>query len=229
MSFRLIILGVSTFARSLIDYVNASSDAEIIAVDTNEQVVNEIVESVSRAMIGDATNLELLKKLGVEDADRILVSVSSIEASLLALLHLRNLKAKHTTVKAISEQHRQLLELLHVDEIIFPEKQMADFFGLRMLHPGFRGARALSSGASLVATSALDELGGKTIGEIEKDYHIEVVYVVRAAEETNFKPGAEETVRKDDLLVVAGTNEHLEKFERALGVPGPYGKLVPWW
>jgi len=229
MSLRLIILGISTFARSLIDYVNANADAEIIAVDTNEQIVNEIVDNVSRAMIGDATNLELLKRLGVEDADRILVSVASIEASLLALLNLRNLKAKHTTVEAISEPHRQLLELLHVDEIVFPEKQMSAFFGVRMLHPGLRGARALSNDSSLVAASALDELGGKSIGEIEKDYEVDVVYMVRAAEEKTFKPNAEQTVHKDDLLVVAGTNENLEKFERALGAPGPFGKLAPWW
>ncbi len=229
MSLRLIVLGISTFARSLIDYVNANADAEIIAVDTNERIVNEIVEKVSRGMIGDATNIELLKKLGVDDADRILVSVASIEASLLAVLHLRNLKASHTTVEAISEPHRQLLELLQVDEIIFPEKQMSAFYGLRMLHPGFRGARALCTDKSLVAASDLDELAGMPLGDIEKKYEIDVVYMVRTADDRAFKPSAEETVNRDDLLVVAGTNEQLDTFERALGAPGPYGKLVPWW
>jgi Trk K+ transport system NAD-binding subunit len=53
--------------------------------------------------------------------------------------------------------------------------------------------------------------------------------VVRNAEERAFKATAEETVLKDDLLVVAGANEHLIEFERALHAPGPYGKLVPWW
>jgi trk system potassium uptake protein len=229
MTLRLIVLGVSTFARSLIDYVGSNSDAEIIAVDKDEKTVNEIVESVSRALIGDATNVELLKKLGVADADRILVSVASIEDSLLSVLHLRNLEAKHMIVEAISEPHRQLLKLLEVDEIVFPERQMATFFGLRMLHPGFHGARMLVEGSSLVAASVPDELGGKSIATIEKDYEIDIVYVVRNAEERAFKATAEETVLKDDLLVVAGANEHLIEFERALHAPGPYGKLVPWW
>ncbi len=229
MTLRLIILGVSTFARSLIDYVGANSDAEIIAVDKDETTVNEVVESVSRALIGDATNVELLKKLGVADADRILVSVATIEASLLAVLHLRNLEAKHTTVEAISEPHRQLLELLQVDEVVFPEKQIAAFFGLRMLHPGFNGARMLVKGTSLVAASVPEELADKSVGTIEKDYEIDIVYVIRNAEERAFKAGVEETVLKDDLLVVAGANERLIEFERALNSPGPYGKLVPWW
>ncbi len=229
MTLRLIVLGVSTFARSLIDYVGSNSDAEIIAVDKDEKTVNEIIESVSRALIGDATNVELLKKLGVADADRILVSVASIEDSLLSVLHLRNLEAKHTIVEATSEPHRQLLKLLEVDEIVFPERQMATFFGLRMLHPGFHGARMLVEGSSLVAASVPDELGGKSIATIEKDYEIDIVYVVRNAEERAFKATAEETVLKDDLLVVAGANEHLIEFERALHAPGPYGKLVPWW
>jgi trk system potassium uptake protein TrkA len=229
MKLRLIILGVSTFARSLIEYVSANADAEIIAVDKDEKTVNEIVESVSRALIGDATNMELLKKLGVADADHILVSVASIEASLLAVLHLRNLEAKHTTVEAISEPHRRLLELLQVDEVVFPEKQMAAFFGLRMLHPGFSGARMLVKGSSLVAASVPDELADKSVGTIEKDYEIDIVYVIRNAEERAFKATAEETVMKDDLLVAAGTNERLIEFERALREPGPYGKLVPWW
>lgn len=229
MTLRLIVLGVSTFARSLIDYVGSNSDAEIIAVDKDEKTVNEIVESVSRALIGDATNIELLKKLNVADADRILVSVASIEASLLTVLNLRKLEAKHTTVKAINEPHCQLLELLEVDEIVFPERQMATFYGLRMLHPGFHGARKLVTDSSLVAASVPDELGGKSIATIEKDYEIDVVYVVRNAEERAFKASAEETVLKDDLLVIAGTNEHLIEFEHALREPGPYGKLVPWW
>jgi trk system potassium uptake protein len=229
MTLRLIVLGVSTFARSLIEYVGANSDAEIVAVDKDEKIVDEIVDSVSRALIGDATNVELLKKLGVADADRVLVSVATIEASLLAVLHLRNLEAKHTTVEATSEPHRQLLELLQVDEIVFPEKQMSAFFGLRMLHPGFRGARTLAKGSSLVAASVPDELGDKSVETIEKDYEIDIVYVVRSADETAFKPIGEETVLKDDLLVIAGTNERLTEFERALGAPGPFGKLVPWW
>lgn len=229
MTLRLIILGVSTFARSLIEYLRANSDAEIIAVDRDEKTVDEIVETVSRALIGDATNIELLRKLGVADADRVLVSVATIEASLLAVLHLRNLEAKHTTVEATSEPHRQLLELLQVDEIVFPEKQMSAFFGLRMLHPGFRGARMLVKGSSLVAASVPGEFAGKSVGTIEKDYEIDIVYVVRNAEERAFKATADETVLKDDLLVVAGTNEHLIEFERALQAPGPYGKLVPWW
>jgi Trk K+ transport system NAD-binding subunit len=118
---------------------------------------------------------------------------------------------------------------LEVDEIVFPERQMATFFGLRMLHPGFHGARMLVEGSSLVAASVPDELGGKSIATIEKDYEIDIVYVVRNAEERAFKATAEETVLKDDLLVVAGANEHLIEFERALHAPGPYGKLVPWW
>jgi trk system potassium uptake protein TrkA len=229
MTLRLIVLGVSTFARSLIDYVGANSDAEIIAVDKDETTVNEIVESVSRALIGDVTNIELLKKLGVADADRILVSVATIEDSLLAVLNLRNLEAKHTTVEATSEPHRQLLELLQVDEIVFPEKQMAAFFGLRMLHPAFRGARMLSKDSSLVAAPVLDEFSAQSVGAIEKDYGIDVLYVVRNTDKGAFKPTADETLLKDDLLVVAGTNERLAEFERALGAPGPYGKLVPWW
>jgi trk system potassium uptake protein TrkA len=229
MTFRLIVLGVSTFARSLIEYINANAKAEIIAVDADENTINEIVDRVDRSLIGDATHIGLLEKLGVSDADRILVSVGSIEASLLTLLHLRNLKAKHVTVEALSEPHFALLELLKVDEILFPEQQMAAFYGLRMLHPGLHGARALYENTSLVAASVSGDVAGQAVEAVENKYEIEIVYIVRRDESKGFKPDESEMLREGDLLVLAGNNDGLFEFEKALCTPGPFGKLVPWW
>jgi trk system potassium uptake protein TrkA len=229
MTLRLIVLGVSTFARSLIEYISANAEAEIIAVDADEKTIDEIVDLVDRPLIGDATRIGLLEKLGVPDANRVLVSVGSIEASLLTLLHLRNLKAQHITVEALSEPHFALLELLKADEVLFPEQQMAAFYGLRMLHPGLHGAREISENTSLVAASVSEDLAGQSVEDIEKKFEIDIVYMVRNDEGKTFKPDNGEVLRKGDLLVLAGNNDGLFEFEKALGTPGPYGKLVPWW
>ena len=229
MTLRLIVLGVSTFARSLIEYINANAEAEIIAVDADENTIDEIVDKVDRPLIGDATRIGLLEKLGVPDANRVLVSVGSIEASLLSLLHLRNLKAKHITVEALSEPHFALLKLLKVDEILFPDQQMAAFFGLRMLHPGLHGAREISENTSLVAASVSEDLAGQSVEDIENKYEIDIVYIVQNDEGKAFKPDNGETLRKGDLVVLVGHNDGLLEFEKALGTPGPFGKLLPWW
>lgn len=228
MTLRLTVLGVSTFARALIDYVRANAKAEIIAVDADEGVIGDIADVVDRALIGNATHMGLLEELDLAAADRVLVAVGSIEASLLTLLNLRALGVKHVTVEAVSGPHFQLLELLNVDEILFPERQMAAVYGLRLLHPGLHGARALSETISLVTVSVPDSLAGRTIGMIESEFDVAVVSLLPGGQPEVRKPEVEQTVAEGDLLVLTGTNDAVAELEKTLGTSGPFGSLLPW-
>lgn len=226
---RLIILGLSTFTRSLVENIAANGDAEIIVVERNEERLNPILPLIHRPVVGDATHRELLEQLGVKDADSIIVALGTIEDSLLALLYLRELEARHITVKALSREHVKLLELLQADDVIFPEKQMADFFSVHLLHPDFLGAKALSEEVSMVGMRVTKGMEGRAVQEVEDGHDIVIAVVARGLEHKTWRPKADLVLQAGDLLIVFGENKNLVGFEKEWSDLGSHGKLVPWW
>jgi trk system potassium uptake protein TrkA len=99
---------------------------EVLAIDRNRDRVARVQDSVSEAMILDTIHKESLKGLGVKEAEAIVVSMGSdISNSILTTLYLKELGAKKVLVKCLDEDHARILEKLGADEIIFPEKAMA--------------------------------------------------------------------------------------------------------
>lgn len=228
MSLRLIVLGLSTFTRSVIEYVKAHGDVEIIAVDSNEDRVNPILPLIDRPYIGDATDPELLRKLGIDDADRVLISMPNIESSLLCLLYVRDLNARFISVRAASSEHVKLLRLLHVDEIIFPEKQMSEIYGIHLLNQAFTWARGVGPEVNIAAIACPQSLEEKTIAQLEEKFGIQVIAVVHPGETLGIKPPPELELKLGDEVIVLGGAEHLTKFARGVAPKGSHGRLVPW-
>lgn len=229
MSMRLVILGLSTFSRSLVENIAANGEAEIIVVEHDEERLSPILPLIDRPVVGDATHRELLEQLDVKEADIVIVTLGTIEASLLALLYLRELEARNVTVKALSREHVRLLELLQADNVIFPEKQMADFFAVHLLHPDVVGAKALSDEVSIVGLRATAKLEGRSVGDLEDGHDVVIAIVARGVEHKTWKPQPDTLLQAGDLLMVFGANADLVRFEKSWSETGPHGKLVPWW
>jgi Trk K+ transport system NAD-binding subunit len=94
MGIRVIIIGLNSYGIFLTEYLR-DNDIEIVALDKDEERMNSVKEFVSRPIIGNATNSDVLKELGVEEADDIIVSLDSLETSVICVLHLQELNAKH--------------------------------------------------------------------------------------------------------------------------------------
>ena len=122
MKTRVLMLGLSTYAEFLLNALHESGDAEIVAVDKDEETVNRVADRVSRPVIGHATNPDLLAELHVPDMDYVVVSMGSLESSVVCVLYLKELGARQIVVKALNNEHVKVLELLGVEEIVFPER-----------------------------------------------------------------------------------------------------------
>jgi trk system potassium uptake protein TrkA len=105
----------------------SESDFYITAIDNDEERVEAVKTLVQSPMVGDATQLEILRELGIQDYDYVVVSLGDrLDVSILTCLHLRDLHAKYIIVKAADEDHARVLREFHVSRVIFPEREAAE-------------------------------------------------------------------------------------------------------
>ena len=116
----------SSVAKTLYELGN-----DVLAIDRNEEIVQEIYEYVTHAVQADVMDENVLKELGIRNFDVVIVSIGSdLEASILATLIAKELGVKVVIAKAQSELHGKVLSKIGADKVIFPERDM----GVRVGH-----------------------------------------------------------------------------------------------
>ena len=100
---RIAVIGLSSFGLHLARTLNELG-CEVLAVDQDEAAVGRVADEVSKAVIADATDKEVLQELGVIESDAVVLSLGEhLEASVITAMHLKELGAKHVVAKALSE------------------------------------------------------------------------------------------------------------------------------
>jgi trk system potassium uptake protein TrkA len=117
------VIGLGRFGGNIAKTL-AEKKCQVMAIDRDEGKVNDFQNLVSQAVCADATDIKVLQDTGVKEVDVAIVSVgSSIEASILITLALKELGVKKVIAKAITDEHGEILEKIGADRIIFPEKE----------------------------------------------------------------------------------------------------------
>ncbi|HON78021.1 MAG TPA: TrkA family potassium uptake protein [Spirochaetota bacterium] len=100
---------------------------EVLGIDSSREAVNTAKDFISHAVIGDASNREVLESLSLRDFDGAIVSIGQEMAiSILISLYLKEIGVKRIVVRAISEDHGKVLKMIGVSDIIMPERDMAE-------------------------------------------------------------------------------------------------------
>ena len=229
MKKRVLLLGLSTYAEFLLNELHETGDAEIIAVDKDEETVNRIADRVSRPVIGNAANLDLLAELHVPDMDYVVVSMGSLESSVICVLYLKELGARQIVAKALNNEHVKVLELLGVQEIAFPERALAKLTAIRLLHPSVINAMSFDSEQSVVEVKAPEAWTGQSVEELtlEGSHGLAALLVVDGATGQLTLPQADRIIEEGDALVLFGSNERFYDLEKNVpGVPSLKGRLA---
>jgi trk system potassium uptake protein TrkA len=129
------IIGVGRFSLNLIKILS-EANMHIIAIDTDENTVTEIVELVDVAIRGDATSAKLLKDNGIHKMDKIILGMGhNIQASLLTATTLIELGATNIYAKATTDTHEKILRQVGVRHIVKPEAVAAKKMATQLLNP----------------------------------------------------------------------------------------------
>lgn len=212
---RIAVIGLSTFGLALVRAL-AQQRCRVLAVDFNESKIDRIRELADEAVIADARDPRALEALRLQDYDSVVLSLGEpLDASLLAALHLRDLQVRHIVAKAASEDHRRLLQHLGVQEVIFPEADMAHRTARTLSSPGFLDILQLGEDITVVEVAPPDGIVGRTLSELDlrKHYGVTVVaYRDVLRDQLHVNPDPYRQIADSDALVILGRDEDIDRF-----------------
>ena len=151
---------------------------EIMAIDINEERVNSILPLVTDAQIGDSTNEAFLRSLGVNNFDVCIVTISSnFQSSLETTSLLKELGGKLVVSRANREVQAKFLLRNGADEVIIPEKQVAEWAAIRYGSNHILDYIKLDEDNAIFEVTVPDNWVGKTVGEIDirKEYGVNIM------------------------------------------------------
>ena len=210
-----IVIGLGRFGAELAAKLYECGE-EVLAVDTNETIVDKIADHVTRAVAADARDLDVLEKLGAENFDRAVVAVGSdLAASALITMNLKTLNVPYIMCKAHDDTYREILERLGADRVVLPEREVADKLALGLTHAGVMEYIELSEEFGIVEMEPMDEWIGKTIRELElrTRYGINVI-AMRRGDTIDIPPDIGSPIREDQIMVILGSYDMLENLKK---------------
>jgi trk system potassium uptake protein len=130
MKTSVLVIGLGRFGASAARELMALGH-EVLAVDQSETIVNELAREVTHALQLDAADEAALRAIGAADFEHAIVAISSgVEASVFAVMALKQLGVGNVIAKAGSELHGSILERVGADRVVFAEREM----GQRVAH-----------------------------------------------------------------------------------------------
>lgn len=213
------VIGLSAFGLALVQSL-ANEHCRVLAVDIDEHRVNEVRDLADEAAIADVRDRKALEALRIMDYDAVVLSVGEpLDASLLAVLHLRDLKVTHIIAKAVSENHRRLLLGLGVEEAVFPEADMARRVARTLSNPSIIEAVNLGTDFTLLEVAPPKEFIGLTLAEISERLRNRVsVIAIRdmLRDEMRMNPSPTARITDSDVLVVIGKDPEVRRLTQKI-------------
>jgi trk system potassium uptake protein TrkA len=212
------VIGLGNFgfyiARTLSEEKN-----EVIAVDRDAIKVQKVAEFVQMAIVGDATDMELLKKLGIAETEATIVSTGDeIQYSILVTMFLKELGANMVIAKAISEEHARVLERIGADRVIIPEKEMAFKLAKSLATPNMIDFVPLSEEYVVAEISPSDSMMGKSLADVQlrSRFNIQLLAIKEIVpDKLIFVPPPEYKFKDSDILLVLGKKEDIENLRKS--------------
>lgn len=192
-----------------------NSGVDVIAVDTNEQVVNMLANELPFCKCADTTDIEVLKRLGVDHVDTAIVAMAGdIEASVMTVMLCKELGVRTVIAKCSSEMHYRILTKVGADKVVFPEKESGIRLAKNLLSSGLVDVIELSQNVSMVEIDVKNDWVNKNLLELNlrKKYSINVIAV---KEGKNIDINVDPTIplTTEMKLIVVGNKSKIAKLK----------------
>ncbi len=210
-----IVVGLGRFGSSVATTL-ASKGYDVLAIDVDEELVQEISSEVTHSVQADATDEEALDTLGVEEFDIAIVAIgSNIHANILTTLILKELGVPHVVTKAQDTLHGKLLSKVGADKVVYPERDMGARVANNLVSANVLDYIELAPNYSIAEIIASDKLSEETLKDLDlrRQFGVNVLAIKSEDKEINVSPEASDTINPNDVLVVMGREDNIEKLK----------------
>jgi trk system potassium uptake protein TrkA len=207
-----LIIGLGNFGLKLAKKVHELGH-QVLAIDKNEERVNESLPYVNDAMIGDSTNETFLKSLGINNFDVCIVTIgNNFQSSLETTSLLKELGGKLVIARANREVQEKFLLRNGADQVVNPEKQIAKWTAIRYTSDNILDYIELDGSHAILEVRMPDSWIGKSVGEVDirKKYGINIL-AIKENEEMNLNISPDLIFKEGETLLVLGEQKFIQK------------------
>ena len=210
----ILIIGIGRFGQHLCENL-AKHDNQIMAVDISEEKLEPILPYVVSAKIGDCTNEAVLKSLGVGNFDICFICIGN---NFQNSLEVTSMRAKYVVSKANRNIHARLLLKNGADQVVYPDRDVAEKTAVRYSGNNVFDYTELADGISIFEIRPLDSWVGKSIKDlnIRRVYGISIIALKQSSGHMKFMPGADYVIEDGIHLMVIGNQEDAERIVKKL-------------
>ncbi len=224
---KFIAIGLGNFGLSLARTL-VENDCEVLGIDSSRDTVNKAKDYLSHALIGDASNREVLESLSIKDFDGAVVSIGQeMATSILISLYLKEIGIKQIIVRAISEDHGKILKMIGVSDIIFPERDMAERVANRLAMKNVVDYLPIGADYGVIEITPPKSFHGKDLRtlQIPNRYNCQVIGLkyfstssdgVRVSDQDaamKIPPSASDIIDKNTMMIIIGKLSDIERIQ----------------
>ena len=208
----ILLIGLGRFGRHMAEQLNQMGH-EIMAVDLNEERVEKVLPFVTNAQIGDCTDADYLRSLGIRNYDICFVAIGgSFQNSLETTSLLKELGAKLVVARAERDVQEKFLLRNGADSVIYPEKQVAKWASIRYADDRILDYMEVDASHAIFEVEVPKEWIGKTVGELDirKEYNVNIM-ALRCNGVLDMNIASETLLGDDQTMLVLGNIKNIQK------------------
>jgi trk system potassium uptake protein TrkA len=186
---------------------------EVLALDSDESLVERVAPCVTHAVQVDPTNESALRELGVGNFDIGVVAIPVIETSVLSTLLLKKLGVRYVIARATNDLHEDILTKIGADKVVSPEREIGTGMAYVLTLGNVIDYIPVTAAYGVVKLAAPPHFVGKSLAELgfgQRSRLEVIVLILQRKQEVLIGPGGIEAVRPEDVLVVSGEWDKLE-------------------
>jgi len=189
---------------------------EVLAIDSSNDLVQQVSGEVTQAVVADAQDKEVLRALGVKNFDCGIVAIGgSLTDSVLATMNLKELGVPHVVCKAHDETHKKVLLKIGADQVVIPEQENAGRLARSLSSFNVLDYIELSEDYGIIDVPAPASWVGKSLRELNVRAKVGVnILAIRHDGQINVSPSPDAPIQKADVLVVLGDTLALKAMQK---------------
>lgn len=207
---KFVIIGIGQFGRALALHL-ADLGFEVTILDERESIITELKDSVTYALVGDATDIRVLRQLELvgEDTYVIVAVGEQFERNLLITAQLKELGVTNLLTRSVNELHGKLLKLIGVSDLIRVEDVAARQLAARFTNEGLMRLRRMDATHSLADVRLPMDWVGRKLMEVglRSEYHLNLLTVRRGKVKEN--PGSDDVLSEPEQPVIDSPDANL--------------------
>lgn len=189
---------------------------EVLAIDMKGELVQQVANDVTHAVVGDSRDKEVLRALGVGEFDCAVIAIGDdLASSVLTTMNMKELGVPYLVCKAYDDVHRRVLQKLGADRVVIPEQENAVRLAKSLSAPNLLDYIELSEDYSIVELPAPKAWYGKNLKELNVRAQLGVnILAVRRDGKMDVSPAAEFTFAEGDVVVALGDTKALVTLQK---------------